>query len=113
MRGVDCLVISKKATATDAHGNPVYTESSELVSDVMVHPASTSTDRDGKAQQAGVTTELSIAFPKTYTGSLEGCLLAFPTYGEDIRWQVIDNPLITPGAPTRWNRNVRAVKCDG
>ena len=98
--------------ATDAHGVPVKSEEIEHVSNVSVRPETTATLIDGKAHEYMVETSLALAFPKTYEGDLRGAFIEAPMYPGK-RFAVQGDPLPTYDAPTEWNRNVRAVLCDG
>lgn len=98
--------------ATDAHGVPVQSEVIEHVSNVSVRPETTATLIDGKAHEYQVETSLAMAFPKTYEGDLRGAFVEVPLYPGK-RFAVQGDPLPTPDAPTAWNRNVKAVLCDG
>ena len=103
MEGVTVEVWSKTAQATkDRFGNAVYTSSKTEVSDVLVSPGATS-EMDASRPE-GVEVAYTLHFPKTFTGSLEGCDIVLPAPWAGT-YRVIGDPkpYIDANTPTRWH----------
>lgn len=111
--GLDTLTVTvyrQVATGTEDHlGNPVMVDAEpEKVDGCLVHPGSTEdTDRPD-----GLTVDLTVHFPKSYTGSLRGCELGIPGWG---RYRVVGDPkpFMPRNTPGTWNRPVTCEACDG
>ena len=90
----------------DAFGNPVPgTPTTETVDDVLIVPGGTS-DLEA-ARPNGVSVSYTLHFPKTYTGSLEGCSVTLPApYGGTYAVIGDPQPFMDANTPTRWNRAV-------
>lgn len=110
IKGVDVMVTSRSSTTTDDMGEPVFTYTTTTVGNVLWHEANTD-EMDESNRMFGVTCDLSLDFPKTYTASLEGCTVT--VNGEDYR--VLGDPkgFMPENCPTPWNRTVKAVRADG
>lgn len=90
-------------------GDPLTTWRRERVCDVLVMPAETADATDADRPD-GTRVAVSCAFPKVFSRSLRGCELDID--GE--RFAVEGDPRpVAANCPTRWNRNVKAVRCDG
>lgn len=81
----------------------------QTVRNVLVAP--TSSQDLGAERPDGDATIMTFHFPKTYTGSLKGCLIGW----RDSWWEVIGDPRpyskdSTPGV---WNRPVQARLVEG
>ena len=81
----------------------------QTVSNVLVAPSS-SQDL-GAERPDGDATIMTFHFPKTYIGSLEGCLIG---WGGKV-WEVIGNPqpYSKDSTPGMWNRPVQARLVEG
>lgn len=107
MKGRDVDVMTPVVGYVD--GDPVTEWRRERVYDVLIAPADTS-DAGGADRPNGDRVALSMAFPKTFEKSLRGCRVDVD--GEQFAVQGDPRP-VESNCPTRWNRNVKAVKCDG
>lgn len=82
------------------------------VSNVLISPGATSNLEAGRPD--GVKVAYTLHFPKTFAGSLEGCIVALPSpYGGEYR--VIGNPKPYMGAncPTNWYLPVEVENAHG
>ena len=112
------VTVTKRVPVVDTLGNPVYDEMGELtfttsattVANVLWHEANTD-EMDESNRAYGVTCDISMSFPKTYTDSLEGCTV---TVGGK-NYRVLGDPIgyMPENTPTPWNRTVMAVRADG
>lgn len=96
--------------AVDEFGNePVEYGSAQTVSNVLVAPVS-SLDL-GAERPAGDATVMTFHFPKTYIGSLKGCLIGW----QGRNWEVIGDPqpYSKDSTPGMWNRPVQARLVEG
>ena len=110
IRGVPVTVTKRTITSRDAMGEPVFTETTTTVGNVLWHESNT--DEMSETNRAyGVKCDLSLDFPKTFTDSLEGCIVT--VNGENYR--VIGNPkgYMAENTPTPWNRPVKVARADG
>ena len=80
------------------------------VGNVLWHEASTD-EMDESNRMFGVTCDLSLDFPKSYTASLEGCTVT--VNGDEYR--ILGDPqgYMPANTPTPWNRRAMAVRADG
>lgn len=111
MQGVSVDVYTPNVTGADRLNNPVYgTPSKTTVGNVLVAPGSTSDIEAGRPD--GVTVDLTLHFPKTYSGDLRGCEIDVPGYG---RFKVIGEPKPYMGenTPTDWHMPVEVEACHG
>ena len=110
IRGVDVTVTKRAVASRDEMGEPVFTETTTTVGNVLWHEASTD-ERDESNRMFGVTCDLSLDFPKTFTDSLEGAVVT--VNGEDYR--VLGDPkgYMAENTPTPWNRNAKVARADG
>lgn len=108
--GTDIAVIRPEMTGRDAMGEPVFSESEETVPNVLWHPATTD-EIDETNRAFGVSCEIALDFPKSYTASLEGCRVRV----DGRVYRVLGDPLpyMAANTPTPWNRSVKAVRADG
>ena len=96
----------------DRFGNATYTYTSTTVNDVLVAPGATN-DLEASRPE-GVTVAYTLHFPKTFTDSLEGCLITLPApWAGDYR--VIGDPrcYIDANTPTRWHTPVEVEAAHG
>ena len=119
IRGVDVTVshptvaVVDRARQLDRFGNYVPgTPTTETVHGVLVSPGATS-DMEA-ARPEGVTVAYTLHFPKSYTGSLEGCTVTLPApWAGDYR--VIGDPreYIDANTPTPWHMPVEVEAAHG
>ena len=112
IKGVTVTVNAPSSTTTDRFGNPVITYTASTVDNVLVAPGTTS-DLDA-SRPAGVQVAYSLHFPKSFTGSLEGCEITLPDPWAG-RYRVIGAPgrYIDANTPTRWNMPVEVEAAHG
>lgn len=110
MIGELVTVVRRVQSGEDAHGEPVYTEESEDVVDVLVAPGPR-VDIPDTERPAGVVVAFNLHFPKAFTGSLRGALVE--VRGE--RFEVIGDPrpYTLENTPTRWATPVEVRRADG
>lgn len=114
MIGVEVEVIPQLTAANpDRLGNAVHTDGTAVkVQDVLVAPGATSDLEASRPEGAQVA--YTLHFPKTYTGSLEGCKVKLPAPWAGT-YRVIGNPgqYIDANTPTRWHMPVEVEECHG
>ena len=104
-RSVDVL----RPSVEHVDGDPTTTWRRERVRDVLVMPAETG-DNGADDRPDGTRVAVSCAFPKAFGRPLRGCVLEID--GE--RFAVEGDPRpVAENCPTRWNRTVKAPRCDG
>lgn len=105
------VTVYRPSDEVDAHGNRVAQYTTETVTPVLANPNATAEQRDA-VQPYGARVSGVLAFPKTYTASLAGCLVEVP--GWPGRFEVIGDPLpVVHDCPTKWNRKVLIMRSDG
>jgi hypothetical protein len=121
IRGVEVTVKtpSRKYTTdtppvpvSDRFGNAVYEYASQTVANVLVSPGATN-DLEASRPE-GVTVAYTLHFPKTFNGSLEGCIVTLPApWAGDYR--VIGDPrsYIDANCPTPWHTPVEVERAHG
>lgn len=112
IKGVTVTVRRPSTSATDRFGNAVKTWTTETVNNVLVSPGAT-LDMEA-ARPEGVTVDLSLHFPKTYSNSLEGCQVVLPTPWAGT-YNVIGapTPYIDANTPTKWHLPVEVAAAHG
>jgi hypothetical protein len=110
IRGTDVTLTSRAVASRDEMGEPVFAVTTTTVGNVLWHEASTE-DIDESNRMFGVTCDLSLDFPKAYTGSLEGAVVE--VRGKSYR--ILGDPAgyMPENTPTPWNRRALAVRSDG
>ena len=110
IRGTSVTLTKRTMTGRDDMGEPVFATSTTTVDNVLWHEASTD-EMDQSNRMFGVTCDLSLDFPKSFTDSLEGCTV--PVCGDDYR--ILGDPkgYMPENTPTPWNRHAMAVRADG
>ena len=110
IRGTSVTVTKRTVASRDDMGEPVFSTTTTTVDNVLWHEASTD-EMDESNRMFGVTCDLSLDFPKTFTDSLEGCLVTVG--GDDYR--VLGDPkgYMPENTPTPWNRPVKVARADG
>lgn len=112
IKGVTVTVNAPSSTTTDRFGNPVITYTASTVDNVLVAPGTTS-DLDA-SRPAGVQVAYSLHFPKSFTGSLEGCEITLPAPWTGT-YRVIGAPgqYIEENTPTAWHMPVEVEFAHG
>ena len=112
IKGVPVVVSTPTSTGVDDFGNPVKTWSEQIVRNVLVSPGATS-DLEA-ARPEGVTVAYTLHFPKSFTGSLEGCLVTLPQPWAGT-YRVIGAPgaYIDANTPTAWHMPVEIEVAHG
>lgn len=113
LRGITATVWHP-ITETDRFGNDVAERwTSETVENVLVEPAST-TDMEA-ARPDGAIVDMTLHFPKSYSGDLRGCKVTLPSPWDIGEYRVIGNPrpLIDALTPTRWHMSAEVTWSDG
>ena len=112
MKGTTITITRKGISGYDRFGNATYAEMEETVDNVLVAPGSTSELEASRPE--GVDVAYSLHFPKTFSGDLEGCLIALPApWGGTYR--VIGKPgqYMDVNTPTRWHLPVEVEVAHG
>ena len=112
INGVSVTVKRPSSTADDRFGNPVITWTDETVANVLVSPGATA-DLEA-ARPDGVTVDMTLHFPKSYTNTLEGCRVVLPAPWS-ATYDVIGapSPYIDANTPTPWHMPVEARLAHG
>ena len=112
IKGVPVVVSTPTSTSVDDFGNAVKTWSEQIVRNVLVSPGATS-DLEA-ARPEGVTVAYTLHFPKSFTGSLEGCLVTLPEPWAGT-YRVIGSPgaYIDTNTPTAWHMPVEIEVAHG
>lgn len=110
LRGTNVTVTKRTVSSRDEMGEPVFAVTTTTVGNVLWHE-STTDEMDESNRMFGVTCELSLDFPKTFTDSLEGC--SVNVGGTEYR--ILGDPkgYMPENCPTPWNRSAKAVRADG
>ena len=110
MVGEEVVVVRFSATVSDPFNAGVLERSETAVGDVLVCPASPE-DEIGGNRPDGISSGLTLHFPKWYTDGLRGCKVVV----RGVEYDVVGDPLpfTTANTPTRWNRPVKVVRLDG
>lgn len=108
--GTSVTVLRRVLSSRDEMGEPVFATSTETVGNVLVTPSSTD-EMDETNRAFGVTCELTLHFPKSYTASLDGC--AVEVSGVEYRVLGDPQPYMPENTPTPWNRPVKVARADG
>ena len=110
IKGETVTVTRRTVTGRDGMGEPVFAETSTDVGNVLWHEATTD-EMDESNRMFGVTCELSLDFPKTFTDSLEGCSVNV----RGTEYRILGDPkgYMPDNCPTPWNRSAKAVRADG
>ena len=111
IRGPDVIVTRRTMAGRDEMGEPVFAESVERVGNVLWH-RSNADDMDESNRMFGVTCDIVLDFPKSYTDSLEGCTV---TVG-GTEYRIVGDyaeEYMPENTPTPWNKKAMAVRADG
>lgn len=100
-------------TETDSFNNEVVTDwTRTAVDNVLIQPGATA-DLEA-SRPAGITVDLTLHFPKSFTGDLRGCNVELTG-----RWAGVysvvgePQPYMPENTPTSWNYTVEVVRADG
>lgn len=112
IKGVTVTVKTPKSNSVDRFGNAVYTFKDSTVNNVLVAPGVTA-DLEA-ARPEGVSVDLTLHFPKSFTASLEGCLIVLPAPWSGT-YSVVGSPsqYIDANTPTNWHMSVEVVRVNG
>lgn len=104
LKGIDVTVYRKVETGRDALNSPIYAETTEVIHDVLVSPASENEALE-TVNLYGRKAIYTLALPKGTDDSLEGCCIEF--FGK--KWRVIGTAIkgIEAMIPLRWNAKIR------
>ena len=110
IKGTNVTVTKRTVSSRDEMGEPVFSTTTTTVGNVLWHE-STTDEMDESNRMFGVTCELSLDFPKTFTDSLEGCSVNV----EGTEYRILGDPkgYMPENCPTPWNRSAKAVRADG
>lgn len=112
IKGASVIVHFPVAGTVDRFGNATETWTQATVDDVLISPGVTS-DLEASRPE-GVQVAYSLHFPKTFTESLEGCLIELlePYSGT---YRVIGAPsaYMDENTPTRWHMPVEVEVAHG
>lgn len=114
LKGLTVTVLHPVPASTDPFGAPVPgTPAPEDVADVLVDNP-TSTDIESTVRQYGVSCDLTLHFPKDYTGSLRGCSVELPAPWSD-EFEVMGDPMPYDPAlvPTSYGMPVHVRRVSG
>lgn len=114
IRGTNVTVLRRVLSGRDEMGEPVFATSTETVGNVLIAPSNTD-EMDETNRAFGVTCELTLHFPKTYTAGLEGCAVVLPAPWDKGEYRVIGDPrpYMEANTPTPWNRAAKVARADG
>lgn len=110
--GATVTVHRPSTSGTDRFGNSVNTWTTQTVDGVLVSPGATA-DLEASRPE-GVMVAYSLHFPKTFTGSLEGCEITLPAPWAGT-YRVIGSPgqYMDENTPTRWHMPVEVEVAHG
>lgn len=98
-------VLRRTEAGTDAMGEPVWEWSPEEVGGVSVRPLE-ARDPGGRQRPDGYVQSYSLAFPKSYAGSLAHCRVILSGRGGDEEYDVVGDVGKTVPSPLEWDRIV-------
>lgn len=102
IRGVTVTVKAPVYGEPDRFGDLTKTYTESQVGNVLVSPGSTSLLDASRPEGARVA--YTLHFPKTFTGSLEGCIVTLPSpWAGDYRVIGDPRPYIDANTPTEWH----------
>lgn len=103
INGITVILHDKVQTGTDGFGDPIYTETSESVEDVLVYP-STAAEVLDTVNLYGRKAVYTLAIPKGDNHEWEDRIVTF--FGKD--WHTFGIPTqgIEENIPLRWNMKV-------
>lgn len=112
MRGITVVLTKRTQTGTDPFGQPIYTDTTENVSDVLVGEPSTE-DVTNAITMYGKKIAYTLAIPKGDTHTWEDTFVSLPTPFEGI-YHTIGYPTagIEENIPLRWNKKVHLERIE-
>ena len=112
IRGATVTVQTPHAGAADRFGNATRTYTQGAVDNVLIVPGASPDLEAGRPE--GVKVGYTLHFPKSYTASLEGCLVTLPApYGGTYKVVGDPQPYMDANTPTPWNRPVEVEAAHG
>ena len=110
--GATVTVYTPYQDGTDRFNNVVYGLTGADVSDVLVVPGAT--DFLEASRPEGVQVAYTLHFPKTFSGSLEGCSVELhDPYSGTYKVVGDPKPYMVENTPTRWNMPVEIEAAHG
>lgn len=106
----ETVTVVRSGDTYDELGEPVSgTPTTETVENVVVAPGATA-DLDA-SRPAGVTVDMTLCFPKTYTDALKGCSVIV----RGTKYDVVGDPqpYTAANTPGDWNLTVEVTRADG
>ena len=112
IKGVTVTVNSPYVEGTDRFNNVVYGMTGAEVDNVLVVPGATELLEASRPE--GVDVAYTLHFPKTFTGSLEGCSVTLPDpWAGTYRVIGKPSPYIDANTPTPWHMPVEIEAAHG
>lgn len=112
IRGVTITVKTPTEGPSDRFGNATYTYTSQSVDNVLVAPGATQGLEASRPE--GVTVAYTLHFPKSFTDSLEGCIVTLPApWAGDYRVIGDPRPYIDANTPTAWHMPIEVEAAHG
>ena len=110
--GVEVVVKTPTEGSPDRFGNATYAFTSQTVADVLVSPGATQELEASRPE--GVAVAYTLHFPKSFTDTLEGCIVTLPApWAGDYRVIGDPRPYIGADTPTRWHLPVEVEAAHG
>jgi len=106
IKGIDVILYGKTQTGTDDFNRPIYEETAETVSNVLVAPASTE-DITNELSMTGKRLEYLLGIPKGDEHDWEDKVVEF--FGQKFRTFGMPTQGIEDMIPLSWNKK---VKCE-
>lgn len=108
MKGVSVTLHVKTQTGTDAFNNPVYTDSTTTVANVLIGQPTTE-DITSSIELYGKKIEYMLGIPKGDTNNWEDTTVEF--FGNTYRTFGFTMQGIEENIPTPWHKKVRVERC--
>lgn len=112
IKGVDVEVSAPTYGTKDRFGNSTVTYGKAETVNVLIVPGAT--DLLEASRPEGATVAYTLHFPKTYTASLEGCIVTLPQpWGGTYAVLGDPKPYIDENVPGQWDRPVEVEAVHG
>lgn len=113
IRGRTVYVLVPNQTGLDRFNEPIYGEPERVtVDNVLIEAGDTA--GLGATREDGASIDLTLHFPKTFTGNLRGCSVELPApWPSTVKVDGDPQPFQDENCPTPWNRPVGAVVVHG